>query len=413
MYSPREGLYNEDLPAGSAGTPGGAADLNWWYLYSGTGPAGVEGLPSVPGVNQGTNSKVPVAGVLSVIDINMGHLDAFLSGAYNGQFLGGLLSTAVPDNGGAGCIMYVSDRRGDRDNDGEYDMEDIYGPINAPNDGVLQPGEDVNKSGTLNADYADDLAGVFTPGTNVGGESARYKVGIETDVAAVGDHKYFRRAVRVINATSDQLDLYGTVNKGYSIASENGLYTLGDFNCGTVADPEGITAVGTPSQPADFSGTEVPASLVADAITILSREWTDAKSFRYPFQTFDRQVDANGETGVRAALLMGDAKSSLKVAGVPNQGGGDQDLAGGVHNFPRFIEDWNGQRFNYCGSLINLFNSRQHDGAHKNGGNTYSPPTRNWVFNTAFLDINRLPPGTPFFQYVQMTGFRQTQRQIT
>jgi hypothetical protein len=189
----------------------------------------------MPGTATGTNSKVPVNGVLSVIDIDMGHLDTFLSGAYNGQFTGGLLSTAVPDNGGAGCIVYVSDRRGDRDNDGEYDMEDIYGPINAPNDGVLQAGEDVNNSGALNTDYADDLAGVYTPGTNVGGEGARYKVGLETDVAATQDHKYFRRSVRVINATSNKLALYGTANKGFSIASENGLYTLGDFNCGTGA----------------------------------------------------------------------------------------------------------------------------------------------------------------------------------
>ncbi|HEV8487620.1 MAG TPA: pilus assembly PilX N-terminal domain-containing protein [Blastocatellia bacterium] len=413
IYNPREGLYNEDLPAGDAGTPGSAAALSWWYLYSGTG--------AIPGTATGTNSKVPVVGVMSVIDIDMGHLDTFLSGAYNGQFLGGLLSTAVPDNGGAGCILYVSDRRGDRDNDGEYDMEDIYGPLNGPNDGVLQAGEDVNKSGGLNTDFADDNAGVYSAGTNVGGEAARYNVGIETDVAAVADHKYFRRAVRVINATSDKLTGYGTLNRGYSIASENGLYTLGHFNCGNSADAAntGIWVVGTPSQATDYRGNEVvgaaskevPASLVADAITILSREWNDAKSFRNPFVKGQRAVDAAGETGVRAALLMGDSKSSLRVAGTPNGGGGDADLAGGVHNFPRFLEAW-GTRFNYCGSLINLFNSRQHDGAHK-GGAVYSPPTRNWVFNTAFLDVNRLPPGTPFFQYIQMTGFRQTQRQIT
>ena len=405
MYNPREGLYNEDLPTGDAATPGSATALNWWYLYSGTG--------AIPGTGTGTNSKVPVVGVLSVIDVNMEHLDQFLSGLWNSKFPGGMLSSAVPDNGGAGCILFVSDRRGDRDNDGEYDMEDIYGPINAPNDGTMQSGEDVNHDGTLQADYADDNAGTYAAGTNVGGESARYKVGLETDVAATQDHKYFRRAVRVFNADSSKLALYGTLNRGYTVASENGLYTLGNFNCGTTANPSGITAVGTPSQPADYSGNEVPASLVADAITILSREWNDAKSFRNPFRSQQRNVSAAGETGVRAALLMGDSKSSLKVSGVPNQGGGDQDLAGGVHNFPRFIENWGGNRFNYCGSLINLFNSRQHDGAHKNGANCYSPPTRNWVFNTAYLDINRLPPGTPFFQYIQMTGFRQTQRQIT
>ena len=376
MYSSREGLYNEDLPAGSAGTPGDAASPSWWYLYTGTSP----------GVLMGTTSKVPVVGVLSVIDIDMGNLDRFLSGLWDGQFPNGLRSTNIPDNGGSGCILYVSDRRGDRDNDGEYDMEDIYGP----NDGTMQPGEDVNHNGSLEADYT--------------WESDRYNVSIETDVAALIDWKYFRRAVRVINGQT--LTAYGTLNRGFSVASENGLYSLGNFNA------TGITTVGTPTQPAEYSGSEVPTSLVADAVTILSRQWNDAKSFRNPCDYGTRVVDAGGETAVRAALLMGDTKSSLKVAGRPNQGGGDQDLAGGVHNFPRFLENWGGNRFNYCGSLINLFNSRQHDGAHKNGGKTYSPPTRNWVFNTAFLDINRLPPGTPFFQYIQMTGFRQTVRQI-
>jgi hypothetical protein len=385
MYSPREGIYNEDLPNGSSGSPGSAGSPTWWYLYTGTSP----------GSGMGTTSKVPVNGVLSVIDIDMDNLDLFLSGAWDNQFPGGLKSDQIPDNGGSGCIFYVSDRRGDRDNDGEYDMEDIYGF----NDGVKQPGEDVNGNGVLDVNYAADNGGVGR------GEADRYNVSIETDLAAVVDHSYFRRAVRVING--ETLTAYGTLNRGYSVASENGLYTLGNFNS------TGISAVGTPSQPGQYNGPEVPASLVADAITILSREWNDAKSFRHPcvHGTGMREVTSAGETAVRAALLMGDARSSLRVTGQPNQGSGDANLAGGVHNFPRFLERW-GTRFNYCGSLINLFNSRQHNGAHKAGGKTYGAPTRNWVFNTAFLDVNRLPPGTPFFQYVQMTGFRQTVRQL-
>jgi hypothetical protein len=370
IYSSREGLYNEDLAVGSSTS----TSADWFYLYTGTSP----------GTALGTTFKVPVVGVMSVVDLDMGNLDRFLSGVFDAQFPGGLTAEDVPDNGGAGCIVYVSDRRGDRDNDGEYDMEDVYGP----NDGVMQPGEDVNKSGVIEADYD--------------WEAARYNVSLETDVAAVTDGKYFRRAVRVINGSV--LTLWGTLNRGFSVASENGLYTLGDYNA------TGISAVGTPTQPAQYTGAEVPTSLVADAVTILSKEWRDAKSFRNPCQYGTRTVSAAGETAVRAALLMGDSRSSLRTS-EPDQGGGDANLSGGVHNFPRFLESW-GTRFNYCGSLINLFNSRQHDGAHKNGNKTYSPPTRNWVFNTAFLDINRLPPGTPFFQYIQMTGFRQTVRQL-
>lgn len=364
IFNTREGLYNEDLAA--TGT------TSWTSLYT----AG------------STTSKVPHCGIISLVDIDMFNLGRLVRGDWDGLFPanaalpgGSLTSDDLPDNGGSGTIVYVSDRRGDRDDDGEYDMEDVYGP----NDGTLQPGEDVNRNGALDTDYT--------------WESALYSAGIETDLAATRDHRYYRRGIRVINGRT----LIGTVNKGYSVASENGLYVLGDFNA------TGVTAVADPTQPAQYTGAQVPASLVADAVTILSNNWKDGQSFRCPFRT---GVRAATTTTVRAALLMGDSMSSLKVAGRPNQGGGDQDLAGGVHNFPRFLENWNGNPLNYCGSLINLFNSHNHNGAHKNGSNTYAPPRRNWVFDTSFLDATRLPPGTPFFQFVQMTGFRQTVRQL-
>ena len=111
------------------------------------------------------------------------------------------------------------------------------------------------------------------------------------------------------------------------------------------------------------------------------------------------------ETTVRFAMLSGDARSSFE--GTPNQGGGDPRLTGGVHNFKRFLENWNGARLNYAGSLINLYNARNNNGAFKCCAKVYSPPTRNWVFDTSFLDPTRLPPGTPFFQTIQLTGFQR------
>lgn len=370
IFNTREGLYNEDLPATHATSP------SWASLYTGGGGA------------WGPNSKVPYAGVVSLIDIDMANLGRFVRGDFDGQFTGGLLSTDLPDNGGSGTIVYVSDRRGDRDDDGEYDMEDIYGP----NNGTLQAGEDVNRNGVLDVDFDNGA-------NNNCGEAARYDVSIESDLAATRDFKYFRRGVRLINGET----LIGTINKGYSVASENGIYVLGNYNA------TGVTAVGTPTQPNQYTGAQVPASIVSDAVTILSRNWQDGKSFRNPFRYGTR---TGISSAVRAALLMGDTLSSFKLAGAPSSGGGDAFLAGGVHNFPRFLENW-GSTLSYCGSLINLFNSHQYNGGHKSGSNTYSPPTRNWVFDVSFLDANRLPPGTPFFQFVQMTGFRQTVRQIT
>jgi hypothetical protein len=82
-------------------------------------------------------------------------------------------------------------------------------------------------------------------------------------------------------------------------------------------------------------------------------------------------------------------------------------MSGGVHNFKRFLEDWTDDRLYYSGSLVNLFNSRNNNGAFKCCTRVYWPPSRNWVFDATFLDINRLPPGTPFFQSIQITGFQR------
>ena len=35
------------------------------------------------------------------------------------------------------------------------------------------------------------------------------------------------------------------------------------------------------------------------------------------------------------------------------------------------------------------------------------PPIRDWAFDITFTTPSRLPPGTPLFQYIQPTGFKQ------
>lgn len=67
--------------------------------------------------------------------------------------------------------------------------------------------------------------------------------------------------------------------------------------------------------------------------------------------------------------------------------------------------------------MISLFFSRVHNGSFK-GHNSSDPaggditiflaPTRNWNFDTNFLVPSQEPPGTPFLEYVQVTGFRET-----
>ena len=365
MFDTREGLYNDSL-------------TNLSTLYP--------------------NGNVPWAGVMSLIDIDIANLRNFLNGNFNSIMPNsGTLFTAangrelrhtdVPESNG--WVLYISDRRGDADFDGEYDMEDIYGN----NDGILQPGEDVNNNRRLDRDFINEA--VRYTGNGNHDSPAR---------AATIDHSYFRRGVRLINGQTlpGVYDATNPLNtRGFTVASENGVYVLGNYNA------TGIASAGSPTPSEQYlpqnTPNHIPASIVADAVTILSNNWSDARSFRYPFSLNNRPAT---ETTVRFAMLAGDARSSLE--NTPHQGGGNPRMTGGVHNFKRFLENWNNTtRLNYAGSLINLFNSRNNNGAFKCCTNVYNPPTRNWVFDASFLDPTRLPPGTPFFQNIQLTGFQR------
>ncbi|NNF00031.1 MAG: hypothetical protein HKN25_13500, partial [Pyrinomonadaceae bacterium] len=289
-----------------------------------------------------------------------------------------------------GWVLYVSDRRGDFDFDGEYDMEDIYGN----NDGIMQFGEDTNNNGILEGEYTNEAPRYTGANTSV-----------SKGIASTLETKYYRRVVRLINGQRipgvyDPVTPSNTL--GFTVASENGVYTLGNYNA------TGINSVGSPTASTEYlpqdTPAHVPASVVGDAVTILSNSWNDANGFRNAFNKGSRIAS---ETTVRYAIMSGDARSSLIEPGEPNQGGGDVQLTGGVHNFKRTLEKWSSRRLNYAGSLINLYNARNNNAAFKCCSKVYSPPIRNWVFDSTFLDPDRLPPGTPFFQTIQLTGFQR------
>ena len=181
------------------------------------------------------------------------------------------------------------------------------------------------------------------------------------------------------------------------------VYVQGNYNAKYVASvPSTGNTPYTDFMPFD-SPTHIPASIVADAVTILSNNWNDAESFYSPYNQDYRQAS---NTVMRFAMISGDTIASISAA--PHQGGISPRLNGGVHNFKRFLENWTGDRLDYSGSLINLFNSHNNNGSFKCCETVYNPPVRNWVFDGTFLDPNRLPPGTPYFQYIQTTGFLRT-----
>lgn len=358
-------------------------------------------------------TTVPHNGVMSMLDIDVANLRRFFRGDFDGLFPVttpfavskggvGLVAGDIPID--RGWVVYVSDRRGDADFDGEFDMEDVYGA--APgNDGTMQPGEDLDPTGVFGNGVLETAYGI---------ETERYNTSpITPDLAAVNDHRYYRRGVRLINGQVlpgiyDSATPQNT--RGFTLASENGVYVWGNFNATGVAT---VPATGnTPST--DYlpqnTALHIPASVVADAVTILSNNWNDAQTFSSAVTApYNQSLRPATTTTMRFAMIAGDTITSLTAT--PNQGGGDGRLNGGVHNFKRFLENWGasgGQRLDYTGSLINLYNSRNNNGTFKCCGTVYSPPRRNWVFDATFLDPNRIPPGTPFFQYVQTTGFLRT-----
>ena len=365
-------------------------------------------------------------GVMSMIDIDVANLRRFLRGDFNGLFPNGIAPNSTPfavANGNIGLananipqrggwVVYVSDRRGDSDFDGKYDMEDVYG-ASPGNDGILQSGEDLDPigvfgNGVLNAKYIDPNNFALCLNGASDCEAAKYADVWARDYAAVTDHPYFRRGVRLINGTTVP-GVYDSVTPantlGFTVASENGVYVKGNYNATGANNPPP-----TGNTPYDQyiplnTATHIPASIVSDSVTILSNAWNDAQSFFSPYDQNNRLATT---TQMRFAMISGDTISTK--SGAVNQGSSvnGQNENGGVHNFKRFLERWSGQRLDYSGSLINLFNSHNNNGAFKCCNTVYNPPIRNWVFDKTFLDPARLPPGTPFFQYIQTTGFLRT-----
>ena len=154
--------------------------------------------------------------------------------------------------------------------------------------------------------------------------------------------------------------------EGLTVATASPLYVLGHYNQTNLAN------LGTAN-----TSTTLPASLVADAVTILSPNWSDTNSMNAVASRLA------APTTVNAAILAGAVESA----------GGS--YGGGMENFPRFLETWGlANTLTYNGSMVKMFPSLY---ATNMWGrfNVYKPPTRHWAFDLNFNDPTKLPPLTP------------------
>jgi len=126
-----------------------------------------------------------------------------------------------------------------------------------------------------------------------------------------------------------------------------------------------------------------PAAFLADSITVLSSNWSDAY---YSGTSLTSRKPAN--TTINAACLEGI---------VPSYGG---NYSGGVENFLRLVENWSGYTLTYNGSIMVMFPSEYATNIWPGTGSVYNVPTRNWAFDTNFEVQADLPPLTPQFRTV-------------
>ena len=246
--------------------------------------------------------------------------------------------------------------------------------VNGAPNGVLDTGEDVNGNGVLDV-YG--RIGEAPVGMRV---SSWVNSLPETQVSAltgqVNPPLFFRRALKITNGAAGNI-----ISPGLTIASENPVYIQGNFNA------------------SGGFGTHVATAVLADAVTLLSNAWNDVNSFQHPQDPSSRP---GSETWFRVAIIAG------KGLSFPHPSWSYQDYGtdGGVHNFLRLLEEWNGT-IHYLGSLGSFYYNRQAVGIYKCCNNVYSPPTRDFTFDTDFLTPALLPPNTPMFRDINTLGFRQ------
>lgn len=387
-------------------------------------------------VPQGSaNYSCTAMGIMNAVELDVGNLKQWLGGTIGAN--GG----NVDKKSHNGYILYFSDRRGMRTNPngttlggnantrtGDSGLEDVIvtdGGLYAP--GGNRSAEDVNGNGQLDnfgqrnigLGFYDDT----DENTNVnakiisggGGGNPYYRIAKTTTAFTGGDKPCVAAGKTWVSGARHVLKLVdggfnGTDTNlprpGFTVASENPLYIQGDYNS-YVGDTT-WTGGANPTE----NTTHAAASVIADAVTLLSNGWVDRLSLQFP---------ATGVTGSSPPANNRPASSTYfrtAVAGGKNKTfqaiypSGDTNWSfgtdGGLHNFLRFLEDWSNDSLNYKGSMVSLYYSTYATGLFKCCGYTvYRPPTRNYVFDQLFAKPEGLPPGTPMFRDVEKTTYSQ------
>jgi hypothetical protein len=383
-------------------------------------------VPAVP-----FDQRITLGGAMNYVELDVRNLARWFSGTIGATGPNTRDPNVAPNN----FVVYVSDRRGNYEpvapfvNDwpplspsgnetGEYGFSDFVNPaiLNGCPSGILDTGEDLAGTTVLYKYGATSFPNGLVNSTGIATAATLFPLVLNATVAdpnCVGPNgglpwpgtylktanearenpsALFRPALKLVNGGLIGLPLCpGAIVCGLTIATENPIYVQGSYNAN--------------SANGGFADPNVAASVAGDALTLLSDSWNDTNSFSFPFNTDGR---VGGTTWYRMGVVAGKGLSFPIPAWNTAALNGSQDFGtdGGVHNFMRYIERWNGT-LNYTGSIVSMYYNRQATGLYKCCLTVYSPPTRGYQFDANFLNPLLLPPRTPMFRDINTTGFTQ------
>ncbi len=170
-------------------------------------------------------------------------------------------------------------------------------------------------------------------------------------------------AVRLINAETLPVG-------GLTVVTDNPLYIYGNYNI-------------SPKR---------PASILADAVTVLSEDFNDQK-------TFQGNVNQQAcETWVNTGIMAG-SQEAVEV-------GAGGEYNGGLETIIRFLERWSNVHLHYRGSLLAPWRSQQATGVWE-PGNYYSPPIYDYGYDPDLVNPTTMPPGPAWFQTIVLATWQQ------
>jgi len=376
------------------------------------------------------NSCTP-AGIMNAVEIDVGNLKRWLAGKT------GASGSSVDYVSQNGYVLYFSDRRGMLPNPrgsqvdpvntktGDSGLEDSINASSSAGtpDGTLDPiptgkpisPEDVNEDGVLENFGGQNIGlglgyigAAYSTSNNVnrkilatGTPNPYVRIAPSCAIAQNGWVSGARHALKLVDGGLGNLPLRPDNSKGgFTIGSENPVYIYGDYN----------TNAGDPiwDNPPGADQPHAAAAVIGDAVTMLSDSWSDLNSIL--LQPTQPSPNRNASTTYYRVAIAAGKNMNFPFPSWENSTDYGFGTDGGVHNFLRFLEDWQdpGATLNYQGSLVSLYYSTYNTGTFKCCSySVYQPPNRNYIFDSDFTQPQNLPPGTPMFRDINNLSYRQ------